>query len=266
MTPDRIKSGADSNAKPAKLSGSLRLTIYLRSLSLQASWNGQRMQNLGLLAVMMPWLRAQPRDLTADRLFCRRYYEFFNTNPYLSNFLIGGLVRLEEDRSRGQSIEAGHSGMFRDSLGRAFASLGDQLFWMGVQPALIMGICCFGLAGLTGPIVAGIGVFALFQLGLRWNALGRGYDMGIDIVDLLGHPHWHQAIRVARIAGAITTGLLCGWYLATFSGLDLTGGRALPGIGLSLGWVLPALLRKRLPGEGLLALAAILVLVLAFAI
>lgn len=261
-------SHPEPGGKPAAagLGRSRRLTIYLRSLSLQASWNGQRMQNLGLLVVMMPWLRGQPRDLTSDRIFCRRYYEFFNTNPYLANYLIGGLVRLEEDRSRGLPGEPAQSTMFRDSLGRAFASMGDQLFWLGVQPALMMGLCCLALAGQTGAVLVGIGIFAALQLALRWVSLGRGYEMGVDIVDLLGHPHWHRSIRWARVAGAVATGILCGWYLATLSTMDLTGGRALPWIGLSLGWVLPALLRKRLAGEGLLILAAILVLVLAFAI
>ncbi len=72
-------------------------------------------------------------DLEQDRLFCRRYYEFFNTNPYLANFLIGGLVRLEDERAAGPDFPPGTTGTFRQSLGRAFASLGDQLFWLGIQ-------------------------------------------------------------------------------------------------------------------------------------
>ena len=248
------------------MTGPLRLTIFMRSLTLQASWNGQRMQNLGLLTVMLPWLRTQPRDLNAGRLFCRRYYEFFNTNPYLANYVIGGLVRLEEDWARGQGEGQHPAGTFRDSLGRAFASLGDQLFWLGIRPALTMGLCLVGMTGRTGTVVAIIGIFALAQLVLRWISLGKGYELGLDIVDLLGDPRWHRGIQLARIAGAVATGALAGWYLASLTPLNLAGERALPWIGLCLGWVLPALLRKRLPGEGLLVLAGFLVLVLAFAI
>ena len=68
--------------------------IFLASLGLQGSWNPQRMQNLGLLATLLGWLRGLPRDVERDSRFCRRYYDFFNTNPYLANYLIGGLLRL----------------------------------------------------------------------------------------------------------------------------------------------------------------------------
>ena len=245
---------------------SLRLVTYIRSLALQASWNGQRMQNMGLLTVMLRWLRTRPRDLNFDRVFCRRYYEFFNTNPYLANYLIGGLIRLEEDRARDPGNAVDPVGAFRDSLGRAFASLGDQLFWLGIRPALVMSLCLLALVGYTETVLMVVGLFAFLQLTLRWVSLGRGYELGMEIVDLLGNPLWHRAIKLARIAGAVATGLLTGWYLARLAPMDLAGGNTLPWIGLCLGWILPALLRKRLPGEGLLILAAFVVLVLAFAI
>ena len=262
----RGSPGIAVNPTSRPLPRSLRWSIYLRSLALQGSWNGQRMQNMGLLTVMLPWLRTQPRDLNSDRVFCRRYYEFFNTNPYLANYLIGGLIRLEEERAA--SRLEGHEAVvtFRDSLGRAFASLGDQLFWMGIRPALIMGVCLLGMAGQAGAVLAVVGVFACLQLGLRWVSLGRGYELGVDLVELLGNPRWHRGIHLARLTGATATGLLAGWYLTSGTPLGLAGERALPWIGLCMGWILPALLRKRLPGEGLLVLAAFLVLVLAFAI
>lgn len=244
----------------------LRWKVYLRSLALQASWNGQRMQNLGLLATMLPWLRTHRGDLNGDRIFCRRYYEFFNTNPYLANFLIGGLIRLEEERLAGDPRDTTLARTFRDSLARAFASLGDQLFWLGIRPALAMGACLLALTGRVPAVVALVGLFAAAQLALRWISLGNGYTAGTDIVELMGHAGWHRAIKWSRRLGALLTGLVAGAILASLSPLGLTGERALPWIGLALGWALPGLLRKRLPGEGLLVLAAAAVLLLSFAI
>ena len=242
------------------------VVVYLRSLGLQGSWNSQRMQNLGFLVSLLPWLRRRDADRETRRRFCRRHYEFFNTNPYLANFLIGGLIRLEDEMAQGRQDVPDPTGVFRDSLGRAFASLGDQLFWLGIRPALVLGVCLLGMAGQGLAILVVIGAFAFLQLGLRWVSLGRGYELGLDIVDLLGNPYWHRGIRVARVAGAVATGLLAGWDLARLGHLDLAGEQTLPWIGICLGWTLPALLRKRLPGEGLLILAAFLVLLLAFAI
>lgn len=244
----------------------LKLRLFVRSLSLQASWNHERMQNLGLLTTMLPWARNRQRGLTEDRLFCRRYYEFFNTNPYLANFVIGGLVRLEDDRHSGQDTPAGTTAMFRDSLGRAFASLGDQLFWLGIRPALVMAICLLGLHQRMVAVIALVAIFAVGQLVLRWISLDRGYRLGFDLVELLHHRHWHRGIAIAERAGMLLTGMTAGTYLAmvTKPGLPVNDHLLWVGVGLGLG--LPILLRRRLPGEGLILVALILALLLAFAV
>ncbi len=244
----------------------LRLRLFVRSLSLQASWNHERMQNLGLLTTLLPWLRLQRRDLNQDRVFCRRYYEFFNTNPYLANFVIGGLVRLEDDRARGLDIPPGMSITFRDSLGRAFASLGDQLFWLGIRPALVMAICLLGLHGQMLLLMGAVAVFAVGQLILRWVSLDRGYRMGFDLVELLQHRHWHRGIAAAERAGMMLTGMTAGTYLAKVTEPGVQGHDGLLWLGVTAGLVLPMVIRRRLPGEVLILVALGLALLLSFAV
>ncbi len=249
-----------------KLGFTLRLRIFLRTLVLQASWNSQRMQNLGLLSALLPFRRTQPLDITEDRLFCRRYYEFFNTNPYFANYLIGGLIRLEDERARGTQLPPGMTATYRDSLGRTFASLGDQIFWLGLRPALIMALCLMGLHGWQMGILTTVSIFALSQLWLRWWSLGRGYGLGLDIVQLLRGPHWHLAITWMGRMAMLLTGLVAGFFLARVSAVDLVAGKSLLWAGVALGVGLPLLVRKRLPGEGLMAVALVLSLLLSFAI
>ncbi len=245
----------------------LRLKIFLRSLALQASWNPQRMQNLGLLSCLLPLRSSLPRrDINADRGFCRRYYEFFNTNPYLANFIIGGLIRLEQEMADGHLRDTRTPLTYRDSLGRAFASLGDQLFWLGLRPAMIMGLCLLGLLGYTGGILLVVGAFAFLQLGLRWWALGKGYRLGTDVLGLLRHPFWHAAIRWIRRAAMLITGLVGGVFLTRVQDMSLPAGKSLLWVGVVLGVGLPLVLRKRLPGEGLLVVAVVLSFLLTFAI
>lgn len=244
----------------------MRISVFLRSLSLQASWNHERMQNLGLLTTMLPWLMRQPRDTQEDRLFCRRYYGFFNTNPYFANFLIGGLIKLEDQRAAGQDISPALIMTFRDSLGRTFASLGDQLFWLGLRPALMLGCCLLGLSGQLVGLLVLVGLFACGELVLRWVSLGAGYRLGMDIVDLLAHPFWHRSIALVKRLGMILTGWLTGGYLALVVHNDLTKDSLLAIAALILGIILPFLLRRRLPGEAMLLVALIPALLLAFAI
>ena len=245
----------------------LRLKVFLRSLALQASWNSQRMQNLGLLSCLLPLRSASPRrDINADRLFCRRYYEFFNTNPYLANFIIGGLIRLEQEAATEKAQDPRLPLTYRDSLGRTFASLGDQLFWLGLRPALIMGLCFLGLLGYTGSILLVVGTFALLQLGLRWWSLHKGYELGMEILGLLRHPFWHAAIKWTRRTAMLATGLVGGLFLTRVQDMSLPAGKSLLWAGVALGVGLPLVLRKRLTGEGLLMVAVGLSYLLSFAI
>jgi PTS system mannose-specific IID component len=251
-----------SNRLPRRLQWSL----WLRSLSLQGSWNHQRMQNLGLLWTVFAWLRRNRRDVNQDRVFCRQYFGFFNTNPYLANFLLGGLVRLEDDRACGIDVPAGMIGTFRDSVGRALASLGDQLFWLGLRPTLVMLICLAGLMGHISSVLVVIGIFAVGQLVLRWMALRKGFDLGLDIVELLYDPRWHTWITRTKHAGMVLTGVVGGLYLAQVAEAGIVADRGLLWIGTGLGMGLPVLLRKRLPGELLIVAALVLALLLTFAI
>lgn len=244
----------------------LKLRLFVRSLSLQASWNHERMQNLGLLTTMLPWVRSRRTDLNHDRMFCRRYYEYFNTNPYLANFVIGGLVRLEDDRAAGLDVPVGMTAIFRDSLGRAFASLGDQLFWLGLRPALVMVICLLGLFNQIGLLIGVVGLFALVQLVLRWGSLEVGYRRGFDLVELLQHRSWHVAIAVTERAGMLLTGMTAGAYLALMTDVGAPIEHNLLWLGVGVGLGLPLALRRRFPGEVLVLVALALALVLAFAV
>lgn len=237
--------------------------IFLRSLALQASWNPQRMQNLGLLTSLLPWLRRQGMQGDARRRFCRDHIGYFNTNPYLANYLIGGLIRLESE-----SVAAGGGyertvRLFKESLGRALASLGDQLFWLGLQPALVVLACLAALGGgvwLTlGPFV----VFAIVTLAFRLRALEEGYRLGLDIVELLDSGRWHRLILLCKRSGALLTGVMAGIAVVATAGLaaEPDGRNMALGIVLACGAALA--LRRRIPAEALLLLLVPLAMLLA---
>lgn len=247
----------------------LRWSVFLRSLALQASWNHQRMQNLGLLACLVPWLRARDRDLERDRMFCRRYYEFFNTNPYLAGYLIGGLLRLEQQREDAGGLPRGQAQTFRDSLGRAFASLGDQLFWLGLRPAAVLLGCLLvmtaGFAGAAALTVLVLGAISS-QLWWRWAAVGRGYALGYGLVDLLGDRRWHRAIAGAKRATVLFGSILAGWLLRAVWEQSVGWPPAMSVGVLFAALALPSLARRRWSGEFIVLGAGVLGVVLFFAL
>ena len=168
--------------------------MWWRLLGLQATWNQQRMQNVGLLVALAPWVdwRAVPAE--DRRRIARRYLGYFNTNPYLAPYVVGGLVRLEDERQRGGAVPDRLVVGFRDSLSRACGAIGDQLFWLGLRPAVLVlaALAAWTLAWWLAPLV--IGVVACGQLLLRWRGLDVGYRRGPDVVAVLERRAWHRAM------------------------------------------------------------------------
>ncbi|MHB8078081.1 MAG: PTS system mannose/fructose/sorbose family transporter subunit IID [Candidatus Krumholzibacteriia bacterium] len=257
--PDRHEAAPPPIEPPSRR---LLWDVWLRGLALQAAWNPQRMQNLGLAAALAPWLRARAPAVPIVRRICRRHYEYFNTNPYFANFIIGGLMRLEDESLREGGRGARQVVAFRNSVARAFASLGDQLFWLGLQPSLLLAASVLAWAGRPW---AGLGLIVLFGLGqlwLRWRALGTGYRLGLDIVDLLSRPAWHRLIRTSQRSGMVLAGILAGVYLEALAETSPGGFRAaLWSVGA--GGLCGILLHRRLPGELVFLLGIPLALVLA---
>jgi hypothetical protein len=128
-----------------------------------------------------------------------------------------------------------------------------------------MTVCLAGMGGQAALVLAVTGIFALGSLALRWFALAVGYRLGPDIVVLLGNPRWHRAIALAKRGGMAATGMVAGTYLARVWDLGPAGGGSPLWAGILVGFGLPLICRRRLPGEILVLVALVLALVLDFA-
>lgn len=250
-----MRSGRDPRPQ---LAAPVARRVAAWSLTLQASYNDQRMQNLGLLATLAPWLRGQGLGREQLRRICRRYYGYFNTNPYLANFVVGGLLRLERDRLRGEPVPERMVAGFRDTLARACGSLGDQLFWLGLRPAVLMLACLLGLVGRWEGVLVVLAVFTAAQFRLRQRALELGFGLGSDVVEVLARPEWHRAIAWAGRSALFLTGVAAGCYFAGVARLGAAPGPGPVALAAAVGFLLPLLLQTKVTGEVqlLLALAA----------
>jgi hypothetical protein len=59
------------------------LGIFLRSLTIQVSFNFWRMQNLGFAFAMLPMIRQQDGDRMRIAASLANHLQMFNTHPYL---------------------------------------------------------------------------------------------------------------------------------------------------------------------------------------
>ena len=112
---------------PARVPFVTLLRCCGRSFLLQASWNFDRLQNLGFLYQLLPGLRRlHGRQLPAALL--ERYAVYFNTHPYLASWVAGTVLKLEEQQLAGET-PAVDAAAFRDMVMAPYAAMGDALFW-----------------------------------------------------------------------------------------------------------------------------------------
>ena len=224
----------------------IRARVFLRSLTLQASWNRKGMQSLGVAFALWPalrWLYAS-RD---DRVRAvRRHLAFFNTHPYLAAAILGGILRLEVRIAAGEeSPEAVQR--FKEALMFPFAAVGDSFFWLALRPfAGAVAALAFPWIGLWSVLVF-LALYDVPHLALRVGMFRAGYRTGEGVVGTIGDlglPGAGAILRrslaclggVAVVIAAWTMSLQPGvaWPGVAWPGLPPTGAILLP-LGASVG-------------------------------
>jgi len=164
-----------------KLPRSVLVRVLIRSFTLQASWNFERLQSLGVFYTLAPALRCLYRGEELE-LACRRHLEYFNTHPLLASPILGTILSLEEKRKRGEESYLGVQ-EFKGMVMAPYAAIGDALFWGAVRP-LAAGVALFpAVRGtLWAPLVF-LGLFNVPHLWFRVVGLFRGYFLELRVIE-----------------------------------------------------------------------------------
>lgn len=155
----------------------------LRAFLLQASWNYEKLQNLGFLFVMAPALRWLFREDELTRAFAR-HLEKFNTHPYLAGPILGVSLALEEKEKRGEEDLVGVEG-FKEMTMAPYGAMGDSFFWGALRPLAAVFSLFFAVRGsLWAPVVFLVG-FNLPHLWCRVVWFWQGYRKGLEMVQVI---------------------------------------------------------------------------------
>ena len=216
--------------------GRVLFRVLVRSFLLQASWNFERLQNLGVLFVLEPALRFLYRGDDLTQAF-HRHFEYFNTHPVMASPILGTTLALEND----PAATAGRFDVreFKGMIMAPYAAMGDSFFWGGIRP---LAACVALFVAVKGSLWE-VGVFLLLfnlpHLWFRVAGLLRGYALGLRAVEVV------QAQRLPDLALRLkeSTVVLLGGLCAYLTFLTLRGQNVaigwgvlvLPVVGL-LGW------------------------------
>lgn len=199
-----------------------RVAALARLLVLQATWNFERMQGVGMGYAALPLLEdLAARNPQRHTEAVARSTEFFNCHPYLAGIALGATVRAEYDGLPGAQVQR-----LRTALCGPLGALGDRLFWTGVVPTA-MAATCLALTQGAGPaaIISLVVLYNAFRLGTGIWALDAGLAAGMQVSRALADSWLTRAAnRIGPVAGFMI-GLLIPkamiWLLAGADGSSL---------------------------------------------
>jgi mannose PTS system EIID component len=171
------------------LKRSVLIDIFLRSLTIQASFNFKRMQNLGFAFAILPLLRKYDPQRIVDTLV--GHLQMFNTHPYLTATVIGSVVKLEED---GDKEEADH---LKKAVMGPYAAIGDSFFWGALRMFSAVGSVIFAYLGfLLAPLVFLL-LYNPSHVWVRARGFFEGYRQGRESI------HFIRGLDLPGVAGGI---------------------------------------------------------------
>ena len=164
------------------------------------------MQSIGFAYAIEPVLRKLYPDPAEYVSRLRLHMEYFNTQPYLASYILGAVIRMEEDRALGRNADDDVSGM-KAALMAPLGALGDSFFWGALKPlAAVMAVALLMIGYWWAPLV-----FLMFyngwHVGLRAGMLFWGYQSGGDAVALMTR---HSLMKTAKRFKLITLTVLGG--------------------------------------------------------
>jgi PTS system mannose-specific IID component len=199
--------------------------VLVRSFFLQASWNPQGMQNLGLVYALYPALKRLYPDAASQDAAVRRHLAFFNTHPYVAAAIVGGVIHHEEKIARGEEPPE-RVNAFKAALMGPLAAVGDGFFWLSLKPAV---------GAVSAALVPVLHAWAAVLFLVLYNAVhftyrGRffwlGLKLGDRIIESVAKSNLPMRGARLRAVAAASAGGLAAWLAIAFGAGQ--GGRWAP--------------------------------------
>lgn len=142
------------------------------------------MQSIGFAYSIEPALRKlYPDPAEYESRICL-HLEYFNTQPFLASYILGAVIRMEEDRAMGRNA-GGDVTALKAALMAPLGALGDSFFWGALKPlAAVVAVALLMTGYWWAPLVFLV-FYNTWHVGLRAGMLFWGYQSGGDAVALM---------------------------------------------------------------------------------
>ena len=169
----------------------------------QSGWNYEKMQGLGYLYSIYPFLEKKYAKLEEQKDAAKVHSQFFNTNNTMAPGILGVNIALEEQTGlAGKDAVAG----IKTGLMGPLAGIGDTLFF--VIPTTIIGSVASYLALQGNPVGLVLWLlFALVRMLFMRFSISKGYQEGVNLLGSLTN-NLNKITRAANILGLTVIGAL----------------------------------------------------------
>jgi mannose/fructose/N-acetylgalactosamine-specific phosphotransferase system component IID len=180
--------------------------VFGRALLIQSSWSYERLQSLGFAFAIEPVLRKLYPDQAEYESRLWIHLEYFNTQPYLASFILGAVIRMEEDRTTGRNVSEDVSSL-KAALMAPLGALGDTFFWGALKPfAAVVAVALLMTGHWWAPLLYLL-FYNICHVGLRVGMLFWGYRSGGDAMALMAR---YSLMNMAKRLKLITLTVLGG--------------------------------------------------------
>ncbi len=188
------------------------IRIYFRSFFIQASWNYEKMLSLGYTFCLIPFADRFIKDHKHRVEFLTRSMGFFNTHPYMANWILGGVLKLEENAGADPNISPKLIERYKKQLSTTLAAIGDQLFWRLLKPIAVMIGILLSFFNITGGLIAAFLFYNIPHFYMRLKGLLTGYELGLNVVKYVTANRYKTRIDALTKVAAFASGLfIIGW-------------------------------------------------------
>ena len=175
---------------------------------MQALLNRRGMQNLGLANALAG--AAGKLASSEDNAFIYKHLSFFNCNPNFVPLIVGGVIRLEEERLEGKPVSDKEIEHFKSALSNPLAAMGDMLFLGNLKPLALTFACIFAIYKFLIGLLAVLLLYNLAIISCRFWGIYVGYAKGGELVDAFSGPRFQRVLNITQGLGAGVGGVLVG--------------------------------------------------------
>lgn len=216
---------------------------FWRTISIYFWFSYDKMQALGALFTLAPVIKANARNKDELIAACKTNVQFFNTQPFMANFIFGICIAMIENHEPEEAIQAVKVGLMGP-----LAGIGDSLVWFTVRPILFSIGAGLALQGnVFGPIFALLSFWFVGQYVVRYLGMKLGYEQGTRFIEEFAESGLMEEVtNTISIVGITVVGTLIATWVKASSPLVFKAG-ADAGAGMKLQPMFDMLMPKLLP-------------------